>query len=76
MKTHVVIAAVLVSAMAAGGCVSKSKYTEAVAETEILKTELEKTQALKTALEQQVKTLKDWKKHRRSRPRWSSRLKP
>jgi len=59
MKTHVVIAAVLVSAMAAGGCVSKSKYTEAVAETEILKTDLEKTQALKTALEQQVKTLKD-----------------
>jgi len=59
MKTYVVIAAVLVSAVASGGCVGSSKYMEAVAETEILKTELEKTQTLKTAFEEQVKTLKD-----------------
>ncbi|MGH7427912.1 MAG: hypothetical protein ACREJ4_06095 [Candidatus Methylomirabilaceae bacterium] len=59
MKTPMVIAAVLVSLVAGGGCVGKSKYMEAVAETEVLKAELEKTQALRTALEQQVKTLKD-----------------
>src|SRR5207249_12073150 len=59
MNTHVENASLLLSTMAACGCVSKSKYTEAEAETEILKTDLEKTQSLKTALEQQVKTLKD-----------------
>ena len=59
MKRQVVITAILVCAMAGGGCVGKSKYMQAVAETEEAKAELEKTQTLKAALEQQVKGLKD-----------------
>ena len=41
------------------GCVSDRKYQEALAETESAKTELATTRAQKSALEQQVKTLKD-----------------
>jgi len=41
------------------GCVSDRKYQEALAETEAAKTELATTRAQKSALEQQVKTLKD-----------------
>lgn len=59
MKRAVVYGAILVVAMAAGGCVAKSKYVEAVAETETVRAELEKTQTQKSALEQQVKNLKD-----------------
>jgi len=59
MRLSVVMGIVLVVAMAAGGCVSTSKYTEAVAEAEAAKTDLETTRARKNALEQQVKTLKD-----------------
>jgi len=59
MKKYVVIIAIFVTAMASGGCSSKSKYMEAVAETENAKTELERTQAQKSALEQQVRSLKD-----------------
>ncbi|MGH7205099.1 MAG: hypothetical protein ACREI2_02695 [Nitrospiraceae bacterium] len=59
MRQYVVMGVVLLTAMAAGGCVSKSKYTEAVAEAEAAKTDLETTRARKNALEQQVKTLKD-----------------
>ncbi len=59
MRQYVVMGVVLIAAMAAGGCVSKGKYTEAVAEAEAAKTDLETTRARKNALEQQVKTLKD-----------------
>ncbi|TLY30344.1 MAG: hypothetical protein E6K63_02080 [Nitrospirae bacterium] len=59
MRLSVVMGVVLVVAMMAGGCVSTSKYTEAVAEAEAAKTDLETTRARKNALEQQVKTLKD-----------------
>ena len=41
------------------GCVSDRKYQEALSETEAAKTELATTRAQKSALEQQVKTLKD-----------------
>ena len=59
MKRQVVIIAILVVAMAGGGCVGKSKYMQAVAELDETKAELERTQTLKVALEQQVKSLKD-----------------
>ena len=59
MRQYVLMGFVLITAMAVGGCVSKSKYTEAVAEAEAAKTDLETTRARKNALEQQVKTLKD-----------------
>jgi len=53
-------AVLLAAAVGASGCmVSKTKYMEAVAESEAAKTDLEKTRAMKTALEQQVKSLKD-----------------
>lgn len=45
--------------MTLAGCVSDRKYQEALAETESAKTELATTRAQKSALEQQVKTLKD-----------------
>lgn len=41
------------------GCVSERKYQEALTETETAKTELATTRAQKSALEQQVKTLKE-----------------
>ena len=59
MRLSVVMGVVLAGTMAAGGCVSTSKYNEAVAEAEAAKTDLETTRARKNALEQQVKTLKD-----------------
>ncbi len=59
MKAYRIVCAVLVAALLMGGCVSRSKYTAAVADAEAAKTELEKTRAQKSALEQQVKTLKD-----------------
>lgn len=59
MRKAVVYGAILAIAVATGGCVAKSKYGEAVAETDTVRTELEKTQTQKSALEQQVKNLKD-----------------
>jgi DNA uptake protein ComE-like DNA-binding protein len=60
MRTYLAIGMVIAVALGAGGCmVSKTKYMEAVAESEAAKTDLEKARAMKTALEQQVKTLKD-----------------
>ena len=41
------------------GCVSDRKYQEALTETETTKTEIATTRAQKSALEQQVKTLKE-----------------
>ena len=52
-------AMIIAGIMTMAGCVSDRKYQEAVAETEAAKTELATTRAQKSALEQQVKTLKD-----------------
>jgi len=49
----------LIGALSVAGCVSERKYQEALTETETAKTELATTRAQKSALEQQVKTLKD-----------------
>jgi len=60
MKRQVVITVLVVTMLGMTGCmVPKAKYNEAVAESEAAKTDLEKTRAMKTALEQQVKSLKD-----------------
>ena len=52
-------AIVVAGTIAVTGCVSDRKYQESLAETEAAKTELATTRAQKSALEQQVKTLKD-----------------
>ena len=52
-------AIIIAGAMTMSGCVSDRKYQEALAETDTAKTELATTRAQKSALEQQVKTLKD-----------------
>ena len=49
----------IVALLLCGGCVMKSKYEMALSETEAAKTELERTRVQKTAMEQQVKGLKD-----------------
>jgi DNA uptake protein ComE-like DNA-binding protein len=57
---NAVLAVLIATALGTTGCmVSKTKYQEAVAESEATKTDLEKARAMKTALEQQVKSLKD-----------------
>ncbi len=55
--TMVVVLATVV--MASGGCVSSGQYNAAVSEAQIAKTDLEKIRAQKSALEQQVKSLKE-----------------
>jgi DNA uptake protein ComE-like DNA-binding protein/outer membrane murein-binding lipoprotein Lpp len=52
-------AIIIAGTMTMSGCVSDRKYQEALAESETAKTELATTRAQKSALEQQVKTLKD-----------------
>jgi len=52
-------ALIIAGTLTMAGCVSDRKYQEALAETESAKTELATTRAQKSALEQQVKTLKD-----------------
>jgi DNA uptake protein ComE-like DNA-binding protein len=52
-------AIIIAGTLTMAGCVSDRKYQEALAETEAAKTELATTRAQKSALEQQVKTLKD-----------------
>ena len=52
-------AMVLVGAMLATGCVSNKKYQDALAEADNVKMELEKTRQQKSAMEQQVRTLKE-----------------
>ncbi len=59
MRNQVVMGVAILAAIATGGCVSSSRYTEAVDEGEAAKVELEKTRAQKNALEQQVKSLKE-----------------
>lgn len=53
------IAVMIAGAMLTTGCVSTKKYEEALNETEATKMELEKTRQQKTAMEQQVRTLKE-----------------
>jgi DNA uptake protein ComE-like DNA-binding protein len=50
---------VIIGAVAMVGCVSRSKYEEAMGDVESTSLELERTRTQKNALEQQVKTLKD-----------------
>ncbi len=52
-------AIVLVGAVLTTGCVSNKKYQEALAEADNAKMELEKARQQKTAMEQQVRTLKE-----------------
>lgn len=59
MKPVWMTAVVMIGALSLVGCVSNRKYQEAVADAETAKTELATTRAQKSALEQQVKTLKD-----------------
>ncbi|HSA60949.1 MAG TPA: hypothetical protein VLE03_01805 [Nitrospiraceae bacterium] len=53
------MAVILVGAVLTTGCVSTKKYEEAMAESENAKMELEKTRQQKSAMEQQVRTLKE-----------------
>jgi DNA uptake protein ComE-like DNA-binding protein len=50
---------VLVGAVLATGCVSNKKYQEALTEADNVKMELDKTRQQKSAMEQQVRTLKE-----------------
>jgi cell division protein FtsB len=59
MKTGWMAAVVMIGAVSMGGCVSQTKYEEAMVDVDSAKSELERTRAQKNALEQQVKTLKD-----------------
>lgn len=61
MRSGVAVGVLLLAAMAAGGCVSSSKYELAVAEAEEAKSRADKVQLQKTALEQEVKSLRDQK---------------
>jgi DNA uptake protein ComE-like DNA-binding protein len=59
MKPVWMTAVVVAGAITMVGCVAKGKYQEALTEAEMANTELATTRAQKSALEQQVKTLKD-----------------
>ena len=59
MKSGWMAAVVLIGAVAMVGCVSQSKYEEAMTDAESYRSELALARAQKNALEQQVKTLKD-----------------
>lgn len=59
MKPVWMTTVVMIGALSLIGCVSNRKYQEALADAETAKTELATTRAQKSALEQQVKTLKD-----------------
>lgn len=59
MKAVWTTAVAVIGSAAMMGCVSNSKYQDALGEADVAKTELASTRAQKSALEQQVKTLKD-----------------
>ena len=59
MKTGWMTAVVMIGAVSMAGCVSQTKYEEAMVDVDSAKFELERTRTQKNALEQQVKTLKD-----------------
>jgi DNA uptake protein ComE-like DNA-binding protein len=53
------MAVILVGTIAMTGCVSNKKYQEALSDADMTKVELEKTRQQKSAMEQQVRTLKE-----------------
>ena len=59
MKRFVAAGLIVVTALWAGGCVSKSSYMEAQEQADAARTELERERQRKVALEEQVKTLKE-----------------
>jgi DNA uptake protein ComE-like DNA-binding protein len=60
MKTRMAVGVIVATMLVTPGCVvGEKKYKAAVEETDTVKTELEKTRAQKSALEQQVKNLRD-----------------
>lgn len=59
MKSWWMAAVVMIGAVSVVGCVSQSKYEEAMADADSTKSELALARTQKNALEQQVKTLKD-----------------
>ncbi|TKB67077.1 MAG: hypothetical protein E8D47_04590 [Nitrospira sp.] len=59
MKSWWMAAVVMIGAVSVVGCVSQSKYEEAMTDADSTKSELALARAQKNALEQQVKTLKD-----------------
>jgi DNA uptake protein ComE-like DNA-binding protein len=59
MKTYLALGLIFVVGIALTGCISKDKYLAATAEVEAVKADLDKARTQKTALEQQIKTLKD-----------------
>ena len=59
MKPIYAVTGALLTVCLVGGCVSSGKYNEVVSEKDATMTELERTRSQKTALEQQVKTLKE-----------------
>lgn len=59
MKPVWMTAVAMFGALSLVGCVAERKYQDALAEAETAKTELATTRAQKSALEQQVKTLKE-----------------
>ena len=59
MKPAWMAVVAVIGAVSVTACVSDKKYQEAVSEAEVAKTDLATTRAQKSALEQQVKTLKE-----------------
>ncbi|RPH77784.1 MAG: hypothetical protein EHM80_11790 [Nitrospiraceae bacterium] len=59
MKSGWMAAIVMIGAVSMVGCVSQSKYEEAMVDVDSAKSELALARAQKIALEQQIKTLKD-----------------
>ena len=59
MKFRWMAAIVMIGAVSMVGCVSQSKYEEAMGDVDSAKSELALARTQKNALEQQVRTLKD-----------------
>lgn len=61
MRSGAAIGVLMLAATVAGGCVSSGTYEQAVAEAEEAKNKAEKVQLQKSALEQEVKSLREQK---------------
>lgn len=61
MRSGAVIGVLMLAAIAVDGCVSSSKYEQAVTEAEEAKNKAEKVQLQKSTLEQEVKSLREQK---------------
>jgi len=61
MKSGAVMGVLALAAMVASGCVSSSKYEQAMADTQEAKEKAERVQLQKKALEDEVKSLRDQK---------------